>query len=65
LLSQPFYGRRALLPGRARAALVSSRCFAFRTGLPVGDFHVLGLIGGINGFLANPAGTTARPRRHL
>ncbi|HLW93506.1 MAG TPA: hypothetical protein VKS78_19685 [Roseiarcus sp.] len=32
--------------------------FVFRTGLESGDFHVLGLIGGFNGFLTNPIGHT-------
>jgi hypothetical protein len=32
--------------------------FVFWTGVQVGDFHVLGLIGGINGFLSNPVGHT-------
>jgi hypothetical protein len=32
--------------------------FAFRTGVRIGDFHVLGLLGGINGFLRNPIGHT-------
>jgi hypothetical protein len=32
--------------------------FVFWTGVRDGDFHVLGLIGGINGFLGNPIGHT-------
>jgi hypothetical protein len=47
-----------LLPLGLGAALALYAAFAFTTGLQTGDFHVLGLIGGINGFLANPAGHT-------
>lgn len=32
--------------------------FVFRSGLSGGDYHVLGLLGGINGFLQNPLGHT-------
>jgi hypothetical protein len=52
-----FY-RGALLPAGLGAALALYAGFAFVTGLQSGDFHVLGLIGGIDGFLANPAGHT-------
>ena len=30
--------------------------FVFRSGVSTGDFHVLGLLGGVNGFLQNPIG---------
>jgi hypothetical protein len=52
-----FY-RGALLPAGLGAALALYAAFAYFTGLQTGDFHVLGLIGGINGFLADPAGHT-------
>jgi len=38
------------------AALAAYAVFAFATGLSHGDFHVLGLLGGVNGFLQNPLG---------
>jgi hypothetical protein len=52
-----FY-RGALLPIGLAIVLGLYAAFAFITGLQIGDFHVLGLIGGINGFLSNPAGHT-------
>lgn len=47
-----------LLPIGLAAVLALYAGFAFVSGLELGDFHVLGLIGGINGFLSNPAGHT-------
>jgi hypothetical protein len=47
-----------LLPVGLGVLLVAYAAFAFYTGLQTGDFHVLGLIGGINGFLSSPAGHT-------
>lgn len=45
-----------LLPIGLAVLLAIYAGFAYFTGLESGDFHVLGLIGGINGFLSNPAG---------
>ena len=45
-----------LLPIGLAAILALYAAFAFFSGLRYGDFHVLGLIGGINGFLSNPVG---------
>jgi hypothetical protein len=45
-----------LLPIGLAAILAIYAAFAYLSGLEIGDFHVLGLIGGINGFLSNPAG---------
>ena len=45
-----------LLPIGLASILALYAAFAFISGLQIGDFHVLGLIGGINGFLSNPAG---------
>ncbi|MGA2794067.1 MAG: hypothetical protein ABSE69_11115 [Roseiarcus sp.] len=50
-----FY-RGMLLPIGLALALALYAAFAFYSGLQIGDFHVLGLIGGVNGFLSNPAG---------
>jgi len=47
-----------LLPLGLFAALALYAAFAFTSGLQTGDFHVLGLLGGLHGFLANPAGHT-------
>jgi hypothetical protein len=52
-----FY-RGILLPLGLFAALGLYAAFAFTSGLQTGDFHVLGLLGGLHGFLANPAGHT-------
>ncbi len=46
--------RLLLLCGFAVAAVYTS--YGVATGLAAGDFHVLGLIGGVNGFLENPLG---------
>jgi hypothetical protein len=56
-LASRFY-RGALLPIGLAVVLTLYAAFAFISGLQLGDFHVLGLIGGINGFLSNPAGHT-------
>lgn len=45
-------------PAGLAIALFGYAAFVFLTGLRSGDFHVLGLIGGINGFLSEPAGHT-------
>jgi hypothetical protein len=45
-----------VLPIGLALVLAVYAAFAFYTGLQIGDFHVLGLIGGVNGFLSNPAG---------
>jgi hypothetical protein len=45
-----------LLPIGLAAILLAYSAFAFYWGLQIGDFHVLGLIGGVNGFLSNPLG---------
>jgi hypothetical protein len=51
--------RTGALPQIALAAVMALYAlFVFRTGQESGDFHVLGLIGGVNGFLANPIGHT-------
>ncbi len=58
-LAYCFIGRRhqgILLPIGLALALALYAAFAFYSGLQIGDFHVLGLIGGVNGFLSNPAG---------
>jgi hypothetical protein len=47
-----------LLPLGLGLILAAYAAFAFYTGLAGGDFHVLGLIGGVNGFLSNPIGHT-------
>jgi hypothetical protein len=47
-----------LLPLGLGLTLTAYAAFAFYSGLASGDFHVLGLIGGVNGFLANPIGHT-------
>ena len=47
-----------LLPLGLSLALAAYAAFAFYSGVEIGDFHVLGLIGGVNGFLANPLGHT-------
>jgi hypothetical protein len=47
-----------LLPLALAAVLALYAAFVFYEGWQIGDFHVLGLIGGINGFLSNPAGHT-------
>jgi hypothetical protein len=47
-----------LLPAGLALALALYAAFAYYQGLRIGDFHVLGLIGGVNGFLSNPAGHT-------
>jgi hypothetical protein len=47
-----------LLPLGLGLTLAAYAVFAFNTGLASGDYHVLGLIGGINGFLSNPIGHT-------
>jgi hypothetical protein len=47
-----------LLPLGLFALLGVYAVFAFWTGVQIGDFHVLGLIGGISGFLSNPIGHT-------
>ncbi|WP_158815566.1 hypothetical protein [Methylocapsa sp. S129] len=47
-----------LMPIGLAVVLVLYAAFIFYTGLQIGDFHVLGLIGGIRGFLGNPAGHT-------
>jgi hypothetical protein len=52
-----FY-RGALAPIGLLACLVVYALFVFWTGVQTGDFHVLGLIGGIRGFLTNPIGHT-------
>ena len=49
---------------RSRRALIAAGllftgayvAFGIRSGLRTGDFHVIGFIGGVNGFLKNPAG---------
>ena len=56
LISRFYQG--ILLPIGLAIVLALFAAFAFYTGLQVGDFHVLGLIGGVEGFLANPAGHT-------
>ncbi len=38
--------------------LAAYAIFAFETGLRDGDYHVLGLMGGVHGFLQNPLGHT-------
>ena len=50
--------RRSLAPAGLAIALALYAAFVFVTGSRSGDFHVLGLIGGIEGFLQNPAGHT-------
>ena len=40
------------------ALMVLYAVMVFRSGLAIGDFHVLGLLGGLNGFLGNPLGHT-------
>jgi hypothetical protein len=47
-----------LLPLGLGLVLAAYAIFAFYSGLAGGDFHVLGLIGGIHGFIANPIGHT-------
>ncbi|HLJ71094.1 MAG TPA: hypothetical protein VKU03_07240 [Roseiarcus sp.] len=47
-----------LAPLGLAGALVLYATFVFWTGAQNGDFHVLGLIGGLKGFLADPIGHT-------
>ena len=56
LVSRFYQG--VLAPIGLAAILALYAAFAFYEGLLIGDFHVLGLIGGLNGFLGNPAGHT-------
>jgi hypothetical protein len=49
----PYFAIKALLVGLSAYAL-----FVFQAGLSVGDYHVLGLLGGVNGFLKWPIGHT-------
>lgn len=37
-------------------ALIAFAVVAIRVGLQIGDYHVIGLMGGLNGFLENPLG---------
>jgi len=50
--------RSALAPLGLPAVLICYALFVFWSGVQNGDYHVLGLIGGVNGFLANPIGHT-------
>jgi hypothetical protein len=47
-----------LAPLGLAALLAGYALFVFWTGVQIGDFHVLGLICGLNGFLTNPIGHT-------
>ena len=51
---------RLFSAGRVMASLLALEAaflsFAIYSGLQNGDYHVLGLMGGLNGFMANPAG---------
>ncbi len=53
-----FYTRRPGSPLGLAGVLAGYALFVFWTGVQNGDFHVLGLIGGVNGFLTNPIGHT-------
>jgi hypothetical protein len=48
----------ALAPIGLGVCLAFYGLFVFWTGVRTGDFHVLGLIGGVRGFLTNPIGHT-------
>jgi hypothetical protein len=48
----------ALAPIGLVACLAVYALFVFWTGVQTGDYHVLGLIGGVRGFLTNPIGHT-------
>ena len=52
------FTRSSLVPFGLAVVLVLYAVFVFRTGVQTGDYHVLGLIGGVNGFLHNPIGHT-------
>jgi hypothetical protein len=56
-LASRFY-RGIFLPIGLALTLAAYAAFVFVSGLQIGDFHVLGLIGGFNGFLSDPAGHT-------